>query len=119
MLNPLGMPVVEAFLGGDWVKGQTMEELAATCREELGALLGSDFARGMRLIAASDWQRHPHIGGSYSYARPGQHGARAALCAPASERLAFAGEACSNSDYATVHAAWESGKTAVRQLFGD
>ena len=118
MLRPMGMPVVEAFLGGDWVKGQSVEELADQSRQELAALLGAAFPRRLRLVAASDWKRHPFIGGSYSYARPGHHGARATLCAPLDERLAFAGEACSESDFATVHAAWESGKAAVRQLFG-
>jgi monoamine oxidase len=118
MLRPLGMPVVEAFLGGDWVKGRSIEELADKARQELGALLGADFPGRLRLVAASDWQRHPFIGGSYSYARPGQHGARAILRAQVDERLVFAGEACSDSDYATVHAAWESGKAAVSQLSG-
>lgn len=118
MLRPMGMPVVEAFLGGEWVKGATVEELADRAHHELAALLGTDFPRRLRLVAASDWQRHQYIGGSYSYARPGQHGARALLCAPFDDRLAFAGEACSEADFATVHGAWVSGKAAVRQLFG-
>jgi monoamine oxidase len=118
MLRPMGMPVVEAFLGGDWVKGRSVEELAEKACHELGALLGADFPSRLHLVAASDWQRHPFIGGSYSYARPGQHGARAILRASVDERLTFAGEACSDSDFATVHAAWESGLAAVRQLFG-
>jgi monoamine oxidase len=117
MLRPMGMPVVEAFLGGDWVKGRSIEELADKARRELGALLGTDFPGRLWLAAASDWQRHPFIGGSYSYARPGQHGARETLCAPLDDRLGFAGEACSNSDYATVHGAWKSGKAVIRQLF--
>jgi len=118
MLRPMGMPVVEAFLGGDWVKGRSVEALADKSRLELGALLGAGFPRRLRLVAASDWQRHKFIGGSYSYARPGQHGARAMLRSLLDDRLAFAGEACSDSDFATVHGAWESGKAAVRQLFG-
>jgi monoamine oxidase len=95
------------------------DEIAARAREELGHLLGSHFARGLEPIAYSDWQRHAFICGSYSYARPGQHGARALLAEPVNERLAFAGEACSENDYATVHGAWASGKAAVEQLFGE
>jgi monoamine oxidase len=118
MLRPLGMPVVEAFFGGDWLKGLTGEDLAAKGREELGHLLGSDFAQKLRPAVHSDWQRHPFIGGSYSFARPGCHEARAMLPAPTDGPLAFAGEACSDVDFATVHGAWASGEAAVEQLFG-
>jgi len=37
---------------------------------------------------------------------------------PVGGPIAFAGEACSDTDYATVHGAWESGIAAVEQLFG-
>jgi len=119
MLRPLAMPVIEGFFGGDWLKGRTRDDIAAKAREELGHLLGTDFARSLHPIAYSDWQRHAFICGSYSYARPGQHGARALLAEPVNERFAFAGEACSENDYATVHGAWASGKAAVEQLFGE
>lgn len=119
ILRPLGMPLIEAFFGGDWLTGLHPEDLVARSREELGRLLGSSFASKLRPIAYSDWQRHPYVCGSYSYARPGQHGARATLAKAVHERLAFAGEACSEIDYATVHGAWASGQAAVAQLFGD
>lgn len=119
LLRPLGMPVIEGFFGGDWLEETGGEDLAAKAREELGGLLGGDFARKLTPVAYSDWKNHPFIRGSYSYARPGQHGARAKLRAPVDGPLAFAGEACPDSDYATVHGAWESGIGAVRQLFGD
>jgi monoamine oxidase len=118
MLRPLGMPVIEGFFGGDWLEGLDGEDLAAKAREELGGLLGADFVRNLSAVAYSDWKNHPFILGSYSYARPGEHGARAALCAPLDGPLAFAGEACSDVDYATVHGAWETGQAAVAQLFG-
>jgi monoamine oxidase len=119
MLCPLGMPVIEGFFGGDWLKGLTSDDIAARAREELGHLLGADFARRLSPIAYSDWQRRAFVCGSYSYARPCQQGARATLAKPVNERLAFAGEACSEKDYATVHGAWTSGKAAVEQLFGE
>lgn len=119
LFRPLGMPVIEAFFGGDWLKGLTADDLAAKGRDELGRLLGSDFARTLQPIAHSDWQRHRFICGSYSYARPQQHGARSRLAKPVNERLAFAGEACSEVDYATVHGAWASGRAAVAHLFGE
>ena len=118
MLRPLGMPVIEGFFGGDWLDDFDNTDLAAKGREELGALLGADFARGLSEIAYSDWKEQPYIRGSYSYAQPGHHGARAALRRPVGGPIAFAGEACSDTDYATVHGAWESGIAAVEQLFG-
>jgi monoamine oxidase len=119
MLRPLGLPVIEAFFGGDWLQGLEPADIAVRGREELGKLLGSDFAAKLSVVAQSDWRRHAFICGSYSFARPGQHGARAELGAPVNERLAFAGEACSDIDYATVHGAWASGRAAVAQLFGE
>jgi monoamine oxidase len=118
MLRPLGMPLVEGLFGGDWLADLNAEDLAAKTREELGHLLGVDFARSLSPITYSDWKNHPFVWGSYSYARPGQHGARAALAAPVEGPLAFAGEACSSTDFATVHGAWRSGQAAVAQLFG-
>jgi monoamine oxidase len=119
LLRPLGMPVIESFFGGDWLDRTDADDLAAKAREELGGLLGSDFARKLTPVAHSDWKNDRLIRGSYSYARPGQHGARARLRAPVDGPLAFAGEVCPDSDYATVHGAWQSGVAAVQQLFGD
>ena len=118
MLRPLGLPVIEGFFGGDWLAALDEDDVAAKGLEELGRLLGSDFARKLRPIAYSDWKQQAFICGSYSYARPGQHGARAALGARVDGPLAFAGEACSDADYATVHGAWASGRAAVEQLLG-
>lgn len=119
LLQPLGIPVIESFFGGDWLEDLDGDDLAAKAREELGHLLGSDFARGLRPVAYSDWMRRAFICGSYSYARPGEHSARAALRAPIDGPLAFAGEACSDTDFATVHGAWKSGLEAVAQLFAE
>lgn len=119
ILRPLGTPVIEGFYGGDWLKGLHSDDIVAKTQDELAQLLGSDFSQKLRPIAASDWQRRPFIRGSYSYARPGQHGARTALGKAVNERLAFAGEAVSENDYATVHGAWASGRAAVAQLFGE
>jgi len=118
MLRPLGVPVIEGFFGGDWLEGTNADDLAAKAKEELGRLMGMDFARKLEPIAHSDWKNHGFIRGSYSYAKPGQHGARAALRARIDGPLAFAGEACTDDDYATVHGAWESGRAAVEQLLG-
>ncbi len=118
MLRPMGIPVVEAFFGGDWVAIATLDDLETLAREELGKLFGADFDHRIRRIAHSAWKHDPSIGGSYSFARPGQHHARKKLATSIEGRLAFAGEACSANNFSTVHGAWESGIAAVEQLFG-
>lgn len=117
-LRPMGMPVVEGFFGGDWVKDATADDIEAFARSELSHLLGSDFDRRLRRIAQSGWRNDTWFRGSYSYARPGMHAAREQLAEPIEGRLAFAGEACSQADFSTVHGAWESGILAVDGLFG-
>jgi monoamine oxidase len=119
MLRPLGLPLIESFFGGDWLQGLDGDDLAAKTADELGHLLDADFAKRLRPIAYSDWKRHAFICGSYSYARPGQHGARAALRSAVDGPIAFAGEASSDADFATVHGAWQSGREAIAQLFGN
>ncbi len=118
MLRPLGLPLIEGFFGGEWLEEVDGNDLSAKARDELGNLLGTDVARKLRPVAYSDWKNHAFIRGSYSYARPGQHGARTALRARVDGPVAFAGEACSDTDYATVHGAWASGIAAVEQQFG-
>ena len=115
-LRPFGRGVVECFFGG--IIARRLEEegdaaRVALAREELGKLLGADFARGLVPIAGTWWHKEPTIGGAYSHALPGHADKRAVLARPLSDRLAFAGEACSAMDYSTVHGAWESGLAAA------
>ena len=115
-LRPFGRPVVECFFGG--IAARAMEEAgdegrAAFAIGELGKLLGSDFARGLRPIAGSWWHREPTIGGAYSHALPDHADQRAVLARPAGERLLFAGEACSPHDFSTAHGAWATGIAAA------
>ena len=118
-LRPFGRPVVECFLGG--VLARELEaagEAAAVAfvTDELRALLGADFARGLAPLAVTAWGREPTILGSYSHALPGSADARAVLARPVSPRLCFAGEACSPRDFSTAHGAWETGIAAADQI---
>lgn len=115
-LRPFGRPVVECFLGGACARAleEAGEGAAASFAiGELKDLLGADFARGLAPLAVTGWLREPSIGGSYSHALPGHADARAVLARPVSERLCFAGEACSPVNYSTAHGAWESGLAAA------
>jgi monoamine oxidase len=119
-LRPLGMPVVEGYFGGDGARA--LEELddrgaAAIAIEELSALLGSGIRQRLVPIVVSRWAAEPWIEGSYSHALPSYAAARERLANIGDDRIAFAGEAVSVSDYSTAHGAFDSGKSAVRKLF--
>jgi monoamine oxidase len=112
-LRPFGRPIVECFLGGSAARGLEDADAFAFAIEELSRLLGAEFARRLAPVTVTRWAHEPTIGGSYSHALPGCAGARAVLARPVSERLCFAGEACSAADYSTAHGAWERGIAAA------
>jgi monoamine oxidase len=94
------------------LEAKGFDATAAFAREELGALLGADFAQGLRLVAGSAWGQADGFGGSYSHALPGHAYARTVLAAP-DDRLLFAGEACSPTDFSTAHGALATGVSAA------
>lgn len=115
-LRPFGRPLIECFLGGAWAHALERAGVQAAVSfaiGELRELLGADFARGLGPITATRWAHERTIGGAYSHALPGQAEARAVLARPVSERLCFAGEACSRADFSTAHGAWQSGLVAA------
>ncbi|HEV2595073.1 MAG TPA: NAD(P)/FAD-dependent oxidoreductase [Sphingomicrobium sp.] len=118
-IRPMGMPVVEGFFGGEGARAieQLGDEGAfAFAIEELVALLGSGLRKRLRPLILSRWAQDPWIGGSYSHARPGHAAARNQLANAGDERVHFAGEAVSRSDYSTAHGAYDSGVAAVRKI---
>ncbi len=120
-IQPMGMPVIEGFFGGDGARA--LEELGedgafAFAIDEIAALLGTKMRKHLTPIAVSAWTKEEWIGGSYSHAFPGFAAARARLADSGDERVAFAGEAVSHDDYSTAHGAFDSGVAAVQRLFG-
>ncbi|KQN25990.1 amine oxidase [Sphingomonas sp. Leaf33] len=115
-LRPFGRPVVEVFLGGAGamaLEDVGLDGAAAFAIDEMAALLGNGVRGKLRLIAGSAWARTDGFGGSYSHALPGHHAARAALATPWQDRLFFAGEACSPTDFSTAHGALATGIAAA------
>ena len=109
-LAPFGRPVVEVFLGGDCAEALEREDdrgAHAFAIGELTRLLGSDWR--FTPLARTRWRHDPDIGGSYSHARVGAAGERAVLATPVDDRLFFAGEACSHTDFSTAHGAYATG----------
>jgi monoamine oxidase len=118
-LRPMGMPVIEAFFGGELaaeIEDAPGESFAAFAIDELAAVLGSDVRRRLTPLAESAWRAEPFIRGAYSCARVGRHGARAQLAAPVEGRIFFAGEACSPHAFSTAHGAYETGVAAAQAV---
>ena len=116
-LSPFGWPIVESFLGGDCAEGRESEDAAtAFAIDELVALLGSDWRGRLTPLHATRWRHTDFIGGSYSHALVGCCGERLMLAEPVDDRIFFAGEACSPSDFSTAHGAYATGIAAARAV---
>jgi monoamine oxidase len=118
-LRPFGRPVIETFFGGAHAWALEAEGEAGAVDfavEELAALLGSSFRKRVRPLALSAWGKAPYVGGAYSHARPGHVAARARLASAVEDRIFFAGEACSRSDFSTAHGACATGVAAADAL---
>jgi monoamine oxidase len=118
-LRPFGRPHIEAYFGGTLAHDLEAAGDAAFfdfAAGELTGLLGSDFAKRIKLIRVHRWGADPFARGAYSFALPGKADQRATLARPVDDRLFFAGEACSRSDYSTAHGAFLTGVAAADQV---
>ena len=118
-LRPFGAPMIEGYFGGELARELEQAGDRAFADFAIGQLVahfGSDFRTRLTPLAASAWGRDPFALGSYSYARIGHSGARAALAASVDDRLFFAGEACSINDYSTAHGAYRTGVAAAQAV---
>lgn len=103
------------FVGGDhaWeLAAQGPEATLEAARAELARLFGAP-PPGEAIL--SDWGNDPCFRGSYSQARPGGAGARAALAEPLGP-LRFAGEATAQGLAGTIGGAWAEGERAAAAL---
>ncbi len=117
--RPFGRPLVEAYFGGTLATQLEANGDAAFfdfAVSELTGLLGNGFASRLRPIRIHRWGVDRYSLGAYSFALPGRADCRATLAKPVDDRLFFAGEACSPSDFSTAHGAWQTGVTAAEQV---
>ena len=115
---PLGRPIIEAYFGGDLAESLERGGTAAFldfARAELAGLFGAEFGAAVQPLASTAWRQDPWAKGSYSYARPGRAHSREALASAVSEKLFFAGEACSPTDFSTAHGAYLTGVRAANE----
>jgi len=114
--RPFGRPVIECYFGGSLARDLEAEGADAFARhaiDQIAAHLGTDIRKRLSPIFGSAWGRDPWALGAYSYARPGDAGARSVLAETVGDRLFFAGEACSVNDYSTAHGAYRTGELAA------
>jgi monoamine oxidase len=117
---PHGRDYIQGWIGGSNAWRLAREGEAATVDFALGQLrsifggrVDRLFAGGTRLVTR--WDADPWVRGAYSYVRPGDADARAALARPLGDgHLLFAGEACHDGFASTVAGAWISGQDAAR-----
>ena len=117
-LRPFGRPLIEAYFGGPLaaqLEADGERAFVDFAIGELVGLLGSDFSRRVKPLGLHRWGVDPFARGSYSHALPGRGGCRRVLAAPVDERLFFAGEACSESNFSTAHGAYLTGVAAADQ----
>ncbi len=94
------------------------EKLIAGALETLRKMFGPDVPEPVAYVRSA-WEADPFSRGSYSFAQVGMtEEDRAALAAPAGDRLFFAGEATHPHYWATVHGAYETGVRAAREVLG-
>ena len=92
------------------------EELIAGCLDTLRLMFGPDVPEPVAYVRTG-WQDDPFSLGSYSYSKVGgQVGDRELLGARVNGRLFFAGEATHPHYFGTVHAAYETGIRAAREI---
>lgn len=118
-IRPFGRPVIECYFGGSLAHALEQEGGDAFARlaiDQIAAHLGADIRKRLKPLFGSAWGRDPFALGAYSYARPGDAGARMVLAETVEGRLFFAGEACSVNDYSTAHGAYRTGETAAEAL---
>ncbi len=118
-LRPFGKPLVEGYFGGECARSLEKDGLAGFASfavEEICDMLGGEWRKRLKPLAASAWASDPFALGSYSHALPGHWDKRAVLASPVNNRLFFAGEATSPHYFSTAHGAHESGLRAANEV---
>ncbi|MEM7375934.1 MAG: FAD-dependent oxidoreductase, partial [Pseudomonadota bacterium] len=93
---PTGQDIAVGFVGGRfaWELAEAGEAAAIDfALGEFSKAVGSDARPHVIKGHMTDWHANPHVRGAYAAARPGRHGARAALMTPLGRQVFFAGEA--------------------------
>lgn len=121
VVQPTGMPVVVALMGGDFSRKMARAgedkaiELALSRLEKMyGPQVREAFVKGR----TTDWDNDPWAMGSFSCLKPGYAGARKDIEKPVGKTLYFAGEAGDEFWAGCVPGAYLSGRRAAERIVG-
>jgi monoamine oxidase len=109
---PFNMDLMIGLVGGafGWELSAMGDDAAVDfALGELRAIFGEDVDKHVIKGGFTNWANDPWILGAYASERPGQHGARASLAEPISDRLFLAGEALAGTYSVTCGGANMSG----------
>ena len=121
VIQPTGMPVVVALMGGDFSrkmasagKEQAIEMALHRLEKMYGPQVRDAFVKGR----TTDWDNEPWAMGAFSCLKPGYAGARADIEKPVGKTLYFAGEAGDEFWAGCVPGAYLSGRRAAERIQG-
>jgi monoamine oxidase len=123
--SPLQAPLLTGWspaLAAERLSGRPLEVIRQAAVQSLANVMHMSVAEisGLLLDAqVHDWQTDPFSCGAYSYVRAGGDGAQRELSAPLAGTLFFAGEACDEGHFGTVHGAIASGKRTAREVLDE
>jgi monoamine oxidase len=89
---------------------------ARFARDVLREHFGARAIRDLAVPAVTGWRHDRFSAGSWSVAPPHRHMAREIVKTPVAEKLWFAGEFASRSQWGTVGGAWEEGERAAGEV---
>lgn len=113
------MPILLVFSAGkqaEQFEKMTDQQIINNIMTELRIMYGNDIPNPSSYFITR-WHNDPYSLGSYSYLSPDTPADYyEKIAKPVNNRLFFAGEATSETDHATVHGAYLSGKRAAKEV---
>ncbi|MEQ8653538.1 MAG: FAD-dependent oxidoreductase [Kiloniellales bacterium] len=119
LTNISGSTITYGDVGGRFAEALEREGEAAAvdfALENLRGIFGSAIDKHLVKAVATAWGQNPLVMGAYASAAPGKYHLRKVLRTAVGERLYFAGEACSQYEWATVSGAHQSGIETATKL---
>jgi monoamine oxidase len=116
----MGHNTAVAFSGGRfavWLEKQGQQAGHDYAVDRVAEVFGNDIRKHVTRSIVTAWSTEPWTRGSYSCALPGQAHQRTELARALDDRLFFAGEATTVSDYGCCHGAYRSGIRAAQEIF--
>ncbi len=119
LANISGSNISYGDVGGMFAEALEAEGEAAAvdfALQNLRGIFGNQIDKHLVKAVATSWGQNPLTLGSYASAAPGKYDDRKVLRQPVGERLYFAGEACSEYEWATVSGAHGSGIDTAKKV---